>query len=123
MNRLFGTRFNVSSARCTDGIWMSIANVKKDKSGKSRLFLILDCEGLMSTSRNEVEDVKLCLALAAVSDTLILNADISFNRNLNFLLDRFTKSVGKIKGKNLFKGDLIMILRDVKNSEAKNAIK
>jgi hypothetical protein len=27
MNRFFGTRFNVSQARCTDGIWMSMSRV------------------------------------------------------------------------------------------------
>lgn len=27
MNRLFGTRFNVASTRCTDGIWMSIVEI------------------------------------------------------------------------------------------------
>ena len=27
MNRLFGTRFNVSATRCTDGIWMSLVEL------------------------------------------------------------------------------------------------
>jgi len=29
MNRFFGTRFNVSATRCTDGIWMSIVEINK----------------------------------------------------------------------------------------------
>lgn len=27
MNRFFGTRFNVATTRCTDGIWMSLVEI------------------------------------------------------------------------------------------------
>jgi hypothetical protein len=35
--------------------------------------MILDCEGLFSARRNEQEEMKLCLALSAISDIMILN--------------------------------------------------
>jgi hypothetical protein len=35
--------------------------------------MILDCEGLFSARRNEQEEMKLCLALSAISDLFILN--------------------------------------------------
>lgn len=50
---------------------------------ENKVFIVLDCEGLFSARRNEQEEMKLCLALSAVSDILILNQDLSFNRYLN----------------------------------------
>ena len=52
MNRFFGTRFNVASARCTDGIWMSVVEMQENDTS-SKIFVVLDCEGLFSTRRNE----------------------------------------------------------------------
>jgi len=54
MNRFFGTRFNVAATRCTDGIWMSLVEIidENDPLG-TKLFLVLDCEGLFSARRNE----------------------------------------------------------------------
>lgn len=119
MNRFFGTRFNVAATRCTDGIWMSIVEIYNED--KSQIFVILDCEGLFSARRNEAEEMKLCLALSAVSDIMILNQDLSFNRYLNTLFNNFTKCIGRIKGKKLFKGCLMMLIRDVKSEEAEMA--
>lgn len=64
--------------------------------------------------------MKLCLTLSAISDVLILNQDLSFNRNLNQLFNGFTKSIGRIKGKNLFKSCLFMLIRDVKREDAES---
>ena len=44
MNRLFGTRFDVSSRRCTDGIWMSVCETSIN-THDSKLIIVLDCEG------------------------------------------------------------------------------
>ena len=52
MNRLFGTRFNVATTRCTDGIWMSGVELY-NKEGKRKFFIVLDCEGLFSARRND----------------------------------------------------------------------
>jgi GTPase SAR1 family protein len=37
MNRLFGTRFTVSSARCTIGIWLSLVETSDVN------YLLMDC--------------------------------------------------------------------------------
>jgi predicted GTPase len=101
MNRFFGTRFDVASERCTDGIWMSVSRIVRH-DGKTQHFVVLDCEGLFSSRRNDQEEMKLCLTLSAISDIMILNQDLSFNRYLNQIFQSFTKSVGKLKGRNLF---------------------
>ena len=54
MNRFFGTRFNVAATRCTDGIWMSIVEVQDAINHDiTKIFVVLDCEGLFSASRND----------------------------------------------------------------------
>ena len=74
MNRLFGTRFNVATTRCTDGVWMSLIELYDNvEEEESQIFVVLDCEGLFSARRNETEEIKLCLTLSAVSDVMILN--------------------------------------------------
>jgi len=121
MNREFGTRFNVASARCTDGIWISMAEIKVEKEWK--LFVVLDCEGLFSARRNDQEEIKLCLTLAAISDVMILNQDLSFNRHFTKLFNNFSNAIGKLKGRKLFKGYLMMLIRDVKSEAAEGAYK
>ena len=111
MNRFFGTRFNVSDTRYTDGIWMSIVEIHD--GGKSQLFILLDCEGLLSAQRNEQEEIKLCLALSAISDIMILNLDNYFDEHLNRISKCFSKSIGRIRGKQLFRGKLMMLVRDI----------
>ena len=122
MNRFFGTRFNVASTRCTDGIWLSMSVVWINET-ESVLFVLMDCEGLFSARRNDQEEMKLGLNLAAVSDVMILNQDLAFNRYLNQLFTNFSKGIGRIKGKKLFKGYLLMLIRDVKSEEADGAYK
>ena len=109
LNRLCGSRFNVASSRCTDGIWISLAFID------DQLFVVLDCEGLFSTKRNEIEEVKLCLALSAVCDVFILNQDLSFNRYLNNLFKNFSKYCDRLKGRKLFKGVFMVLIRGMKN--------
>lgn len=62
--------------------------------------------------------MKLCLALAAISDIMILNQDSSFNRYLNSLFSNFSKCVGRIKGKQLFRGKLMMLVRDISRKDS-----
>ena len=121
LNRLFGTRFNVAANRCTDGIWMSCCIIKGDSESSSKLVVVLDCEGLFSTRRNNEEEMKMCLALSSISDILIMNQDLSFNRNLTNIFENMQKIVGKLKGRNLFKGFLFLLVRDVPHSGIQQA--
>ncbi|CAF1018029.1 unnamed protein product [Adineta ricciae] len=115
LNRVTGTRFNVASTRCTDGIWLSVAFLHNE------VVVVLDCEGLFSTRRNDIEEMKLCLTLAAVTDVFLLNQDLSFNRHLNQLFSNFAKSCDRVKGSQLFKGHLMMVIRDVSSQDAEGA--
>ena len=67
LNRLFGTRFGVSSARCTDGIWISFSIVD------NILFFLLDCEGLFGSRRTDDEETMLLTFNTSISDATILN--------------------------------------------------
>jgi Guanylate-binding protein, N-terminal domain len=115
LNRLFGTRFNVAAERCTDGIWMS-AGFYKPPNEDPRLIVVMDCEGLFSVSRSASEEMKLCLALASLTDAFIANQDLSFNRNLSAMIESLTRGVGKLKGEKLFKGRIAFFMRDVSNN-------
>jgi hypothetical protein len=48
---------------------------------------------------------------------------LSFSRFLNNLFGNFSRSIGRIKGKILFKGTLMMLIRDVSNKESGDAYK
>lgn len=116
LNRLFGTRFNVAAERCTDGIWMSVGFYKPQGAQSTRLIVVMDCEGLFSVARSASEEMKMCLALASVTDAFIANQDLSFNRNLSAMIESLTRGVGKLKGDKLFKGRLAFFMRDVSNN-------
>jgi hypothetical protein len=45
MNQLFGTFFDVSGARCTDGVWMTV------RIFDGTLYVLLDFEGFGSIER------------------------------------------------------------------------
>ncbi|CAD8101167.1 unnamed protein product [Paramecium sonneborni] len=111
LNRVFGTRFSVSSARCTDGIWASIGWIEGQK------FLILDCEGLFNSARTNQEEVQMLAFLTAICDISILNSDITFNRYMNELFNNLTNASSYLKGETLFKGNLHIVLRDVSSND------
>ncbi|KAJ6230219.1 protein sey1 [Anaeramoeba flamelloides] len=118
LNRLFGTRFGVASTRCTDGTWMGISILNRI------LFIIFDCEGLFSISRTETEEMKLLLGLSAVSDLLIINQDLTFSKYLDSLFNNLLNSKGRLgSGNYLFKGSLMMVIRDVPHGENEGAIR
>ncbi|KAM3136527.1 hypothetical protein pb186bvf_011330 [Paramecium bursaria] len=117
LNRIFGTRFGVSSARCTDGIWMSISKIE------NITFVLLDCEGLFSTRRTQDEETMLLAFLSSISDITILNQDLTFSRNLNELFQNLSKSIEQIRGDKLFKGKLMIAVRDVNQKEKDSAQK
>lgn len=65
---------------------------------KDSFFIVLDCEGLFSMKRTIQEEMKMCLLLAAISDVVILNQDLTFNRNLTYLFEKFVEGLDRLKG-------------------------
>ena len=80
---------------------------------KDTFFIVLDCEGLFSMKRTIQEEMKMCLFLSSISDVVILNQDLTFNRNLTQLFEKFVEGLDRLKGKQLFKGCLEIVIRDV----------
>ena len=72
LNKIFGTRFNVDSNRCTDGLWMSLSILEKENN-KKVLYILLDCEGLFSVRRSLEEELRIVLVAVSMSDLVILN--------------------------------------------------
>ena len=72
LNKIFGTRFNVDSNRCTDGLWMSLS-ILEEKNNKKVLYILLDCEGLFSVRRSLEEELRIVLVAVSMSDFVILN--------------------------------------------------
>ena len=117
LNRLTGSRFDVAAEKCTDGIWMAVAKID-DKD-----IIIFDCEGLFTIERSTQEEVKLCLFLTSLSDILILNGDLSSAKNVKELFDEFSRGVGRLKGKDLFKAKLDITYRDIPDNQTEDARK
>ncbi|CAD8183410.1 unnamed protein product [Paramecium pentaurelia] len=117
LNRVFGTRFSVSSARCTDGVWGSIAYIE------DQTFLVLDCEGLFNGARTDKEEIKMLAFLTALCDITILNSDLTFNRHFNDLFNHLVEASKQLNDEKLFKGILYFVLRDVSSNDNSGAEK
>ena len=90
MNKTFGTRFNVDSNRCTDGLWLSMS-IKEEESEEEKkkriLYVIIDCEGLFSIRRTMEEEIRLVLVTSAISDLVILNILNNYDRKFEDFFD------------------------------------
>ena len=117
LNRLTGSRFDVAAERCTDGIWVALTKIE------NKDIIIFDCEGLFTIERSTQEEVKLCLFLTSLSDILILNGDLSSAKHIKDLFDEFSRGVGRLKGKDLFKAILDITYRDIPDNQADGASK
>ncbi|CAK92191.1 unnamed protein product (macronuclear) [Paramecium tetraurelia] len=115
LNRVFGTRFSVSSARCTDGIWGSVAYIE------DQIFLILDCEGLFNGARTDKEEIKMLAFLTAICDITILNSDLTLSRHLDDLFKNLVEASKQLNDQDLFKGILYFVLRDVSSNDNSGA--
>ncbi|OMJ65720.1 hypothetical protein SteCoe_37731 [Stentor coeruleus] len=130
LNRLFGTRYEVKEAKCTEGIWISLAYAH------DKFYIILDCEGFFSNERTLQEEMKLSLLFASLADVIIINTNLhgcerlnqmfeNFSlisdrlkgKMLNQMFENFSLISDRLKGKNLFKGRIDLFVRDVDNNE------
>eukprot|EP01083_Nonionella_stella_P124201 374885_1 len=83
LNHLFGTKFDISGGRCTDGAWLSVKIVD------STLYIVCDFEGLGSLERSEQEDTLLATFNAAISNCTIFKCDNRFDRAVEEMFNKF----------------------------------
>jgi Guanylate-binding protein, N-terminal domain len=79
LNHLGGVFFDVAGGRCTDGVWLS-ARPFTDKEGQERLALFLDCEGIGSLERTDMEDMLHCLLAGAISNLKMFKTHFVFDK-------------------------------------------
>ena len=79
LNHLAGAMFGVKASRCTDGVWMT-ARFARNDDGKTILLLFLDCEGIGSPHREELEDILHCLLVGAVSSLTLFKTHFAYSK-------------------------------------------
>lgn len=85
-------------------------------------FVIFDCEGLFSYERDLQEEMQMLLMLSAISDVMIMNQDLTFNKQQQNLLDGFIYGIDRLTAENqLFKGRLSICIRDVGKDQFEEA--
>lgn len=116
MNRLFGTRFDVSARRCTEGIWIGLGMIETTH------VLVLDCEGLFSSERTASEEMMMCIFLTALSDELIVNSDLSSSKHLIELFDSIIQGSTRLENREkLFQGFINIVYRDIDQTSSGKA--
>eukprot|EP01084_Bolivina_argentea_P024954 46444_1 len=105
LNHLFGTKFDVSGQRCTDGVWLT-ARIVDDV-----LYIICDFEGLGSFERSAQEDMLLATFNSAISNCTIFKCDNRFDRDLEDMFNDFQSGVEIMSGSDsLFAGTLLITI-------------
>ena len=117
LNHLFGTKFDISGGRCTDGGWLS-ARIVDDI-----LYIVCDFEGLGSFERSPQEDMLLATFNAAVSNCTIFKCDNRFDRTVEDMFNKFQSGVKIMAGsKDCFVGSLMLVIKDVVDTGADAAV-
>eukprot|EP01084_Bolivina_argentea_P184196 317722_1 len=117
LNHLFGTKFDISGGRCTDGAWLSARYIE------DVLFIICDFEGLGSFERSPQEDMLLATFNSAVSNCTIFKCDNRFDRTVEDMFNKFQSGVKIMSGStNCFQGELLLVIKDVVETGAEAAV-
>eukprot|EP01106_Pelomyxa_sp_JSP_P016425 TRINITY_DN6118_c0_g1_i3.p1 TRINITY_DN6118_c0_g1~~TRINITY_DN6118_c0_g1_i3.p1 ORF type:complete len:1949 (+),score=173.31 TRINITY_DN6118_c0_g1_i3:435-6281(+) len=110
LNRIGGTFFDTSGARCTDGIWMSIRITPRN------LLVFLDFEGLGSFERTKDQDVWLAIVGAALGNISIIRVGCYYDEFTKLMLTRLGHGARKM-GFNMidrfFGGELFVNPKDI----------
>ena len=137
LNHLFGTKFDISGMRCTDGSWLSLRIID------NIMYITLDFEGLGSTERTLTEDTLLSVFNSAVSNCTLFKAANSFDSDIISMFNRFEQGMefinnGDVDGINnkkyikhksnsnqslLFQGILYICVKDVQISQYPAVVK
>ncbi|ETO03015.1 hypothetical protein RFI_34397 [Reticulomyxa filosa] len=118
LNHLLGCKFDISGARCTDGVWIT-ARIVGDI-----LYVILDFEGLGSFERSPQEDALLSVFNASISNCTVFKCENRFDQDIAKMFERFQNGVQFLRDDNdkLFKGRLLIVIKDIPPADTKQVI-
>ena len=112
LNHLFGSSFDISGARCTDGCWMAVV------CKKECLYILLDFEGLGSFERTDQDDMLLSIFNSALSNVTLFKSEKVFDRATDRLFCKFNAGSKQLDGlPNSFTGKFVMIINDVPDND------
>ena len=112
LNHLFGSSFNISDTRCTDGCWMVVV------CHTECLYVLLDFEGLGSLERTEQDDLLLSLFNSALSSVTLYKTETNFDRATERLFAKFNAGSNQLEGlSDSFMGKFMIIIKDVQEED------
>ncbi|KAL4249106.1 hypothetical protein ABKN59_005757 [Abortiporus biennis] len=118
LNHLVDTSFAGSAMRTTEGVWMSVTPTNDS------LIVALDFEGVHSIERSAQEDTLLVLFNTAMSNLVLFRNNFALSRDITGLFQSFQSSTTVLDpaaNPSLFKSTLVIIIKDVVDSD-KNEI-
>eukprot|EP00397_Hematodinium_sp_SG-2012_P000532 GEMP01000533.1.p1 GENE.GEMP01000533.1~~GEMP01000533.1.p1 ORF type:complete len:2197 (-),score=481.84 GEMP01000533.1:22-6612(-) len=110
LNQLVGTCFDVSGARCTDGVWMSVRECEKF------IIVVFDFEGVGSLERSAQEDMLLSVFNAAVSNATYFRTESRLDADVANIFSRMQQGAKLLSGgqdKESFTGVFHIVIKDV----------
>jgi len=87
--------------------------------GKMVVLVFLDCEGMNSWERLEIEDQLLALLSASLSNLTLLKTHFTFDRYVSQMLERFNLGASKVismcggsSPSKVYRGSIMLALKD-----------
>ncbi|KAJ6581854.1 hypothetical protein B0H19DRAFT_1116733 [Mycena capillaripes] len=120
LNHLVDTSFAGSAMRTTEGVWMSVTPTDK------ALIVALDFEGVHSIERSAQEDTLLVLFNTAISNLVLFRNNFALSRSITGLFQSFQSSstvLDPAANPQLFKSTLVIIIKDVVDSDEQEIVK
>ncbi|KAF9064891.1 hypothetical protein BDP27DRAFT_1467712 [Rhodocollybia butyracea] len=120
LNHLADTSFAGSAMRTTEGVWMSVTPTD------SALIVALDFEGVHSIERSAQEDALLVLFNTAISNLILFRNNFALSRDIAGMFQSFQSSSAVLDPKanpTLFQSTLVIIIKDVVESDKKEIVK
>ncbi|KAG1848095.1 hypothetical protein DFJ58DRAFT_729994 [Suillus subalutaceus] len=114
LNHLVDTSFAGSAMRTTEGVWMSVTPTK------DALVVALDFEGTSNQASLRIKDTLLVLFNTAISNLVLFRNNFALSRNITGLFHSFQSSATVLDpaaNPNLFQSTLVIIIKDVVDSD------
>ncbi|KAF8840154.1 hypothetical protein BDN67DRAFT_684784 [Paxillus ammoniavirescens] len=120
LNHLVEASFAGSAMRTTEGVWMSVTPTQ------DALIVALDFEGVHSIERSAQEDTLLVLFNTAISNLVLFRNNFALSRDITGLFQSFQSSSTVLdpgENPNLFNSTLIIIIKDVVDSDTREIVR